>query len=671
MLQEVPDARYDRSTSGVQYNTGANLIPLPDRTKTKTQSATPAPSDLPKETCFFWYHGACRRGDDCDRFHETDPTWPISPPPGFRHYQPCILPLCPLRTDQESTKKPQVYQRRDRTMGGQADGAAFSRATTAGESPSVSDSTNTDTDMSEASEKLSTISLDAIVARDVQDGVVTQTPAEDTCKEGVIPDGEVKARQDLGSNEFDQSDYIDLSQLLSPPSTPIVQEETLLSISHPGTLRKRCPLRATESSYSSHKRIKLAESTPLDLSNFVSILERPRDMSQWDVRLPGYSLSHLTHMHSFPPQPSPVVAVNTEPTTFKLQPFDPPKGPRSSGTEPPICFFYYHKGYCKPKRGRRCDYLHNTNTPQQTVSLPLGIDNHDPTCSLPLCPVRIQSLGQLGQESKHFPANTQSLIEHEGTTHRRLSNSLAHGRPSPSPRGITTDVQRRHPRGMLDLALLKLPGVLRQRRKEQTRKIEQIQMDQGISFNIDAEARARAKKRMRRKQRRSQKQAGEDVTESLRPQMQEEDSNRQVLNNQPNTSTTQRRLLPSLAVEEEASTSAFLSPAGVEGLLQIQPPGELWPRGSIQSERIWGIKPEIAYKSHPSSTVQGFSSSLETSDVLPAPLQQVLSNGNLDMVSTVNEYPRKAQSLVTDSQSRPSALVVSHEYSQECLGLTT
>jgi hypothetical protein len=55
------------------------------------------PSGPLRETCFFWYHGTCRRGDQCNLAHELHITWPIPPPRGFVHFESCDLPLCPLR----------------------------------------------------------------------------------------------------------------------------------------------------------------------------------------------------------------------------------------------------------------------------------------------------------------------------------------------------------------------------------------------------------------------------------------------------------------------------------------------------------------------------------------------------------------------------------------------
>lgn len=61
--------------------------------------ATPATQTrgLPRETCFFWYHGDCRLGDSCIKAHEHHITWPIAIPPGLVHHKPCKLTFCPLR----------------------------------------------------------------------------------------------------------------------------------------------------------------------------------------------------------------------------------------------------------------------------------------------------------------------------------------------------------------------------------------------------------------------------------------------------------------------------------------------------------------------------------------------------------------------------------------------
>ncbi|KAH6618518.1 hypothetical protein C7974DRAFT_31522 [Boeremia exigua] len=123
-LQEVANTRHGGLSS--------NVNSMPPTNATKNQFGSPAPPGPPKETCFFWYHGTCRRGEACDRPHQLHPTWPIPPPPGFRHFQPCKLPLCPLREDLEAANKAQENQHLRRRMGGQVDGDATSRETTTG-----------------------------------------------------------------------------------------------------------------------------------------------------------------------------------------------------------------------------------------------------------------------------------------------------------------------------------------------------------------------------------------------------------------------------------------------------------------------------------------------------------------------------------------------------------
>lgn len=57
------------------------------------------PSHELKETCIFWYHGNCDRGDDCPFEHELNHNWPLARPPGYTHRWRCDLQFCPLRTD--------------------------------------------------------------------------------------------------------------------------------------------------------------------------------------------------------------------------------------------------------------------------------------------------------------------------------------------------------------------------------------------------------------------------------------------------------------------------------------------------------------------------------------------------------------------------------------------
>lgn len=50
-----------------------------------------------KESCFFWYHGTCKKsGEECDRMHAlTEPPSFIQPPPGYKHKDECFREWCP------------------------------------------------------------------------------------------------------------------------------------------------------------------------------------------------------------------------------------------------------------------------------------------------------------------------------------------------------------------------------------------------------------------------------------------------------------------------------------------------------------------------------------------------------------------------------------------------
>ena len=55
-----------------------------------------------QQTCFFWYHGKCKRNKDqrrnsgCPMRHELEnPPSMVQPPPGCVHKEPCVLEWCP------------------------------------------------------------------------------------------------------------------------------------------------------------------------------------------------------------------------------------------------------------------------------------------------------------------------------------------------------------------------------------------------------------------------------------------------------------------------------------------------------------------------------------------------------------------------------------------------
>jgi hypothetical protein len=64
-----------------------------------------------------------------------------------------------------------------------------------------------------------------------------------------------------------------------------------------------------------------------------------------------------------------------------------PKGPL---LEEKVCFFWYHKGYCRPRRGVLCPCLHTLDSDAKEVSLPDNLRFHRIDCELSLCPVRLR-----------------------------------------------------------------------------------------------------------------------------------------------------------------------------------------------------------------------------------------------------------------------------------------
>lgn len=86
----------------VQVAPRVALAPAPAPVNHHKISAVKA---LANETCFFWYHGKCKRGNMCPMLHGlTQPPSFVQPPPDYMHYVPCNLDWCPgdQRHEQET-----------------------------------------------------------------------------------------------------------------------------------------------------------------------------------------------------------------------------------------------------------------------------------------------------------------------------------------------------------------------------------------------------------------------------------------------------------------------------------------------------------------------------------------------------------------------------------------
>jgi len=82
-----------------------------------------------RETCFFWYHGTCKRGVNCPMLHRlTSPPSFVQPPPDYMHYVPCGLAWCPGDHKHEHKQEQHNHGGRDvkkiRISGGNLQGIA-------------------------------------------------------------------------------------------------------------------------------------------------------------------------------------------------------------------------------------------------------------------------------------------------------------------------------------------------------------------------------------------------------------------------------------------------------------------------------------------------------------------------------------------------------------------
>ncbi|CAO2651262.1 Nn.00g095590.m01.CDS01 [Neocucurbitaria sp. VM-36] len=535
----------------------------------------------PKETCFFWYHGNCRRGEHCGFAHETHITWPITIPLAFVHYEACTLPLCPLREDLVALKNACETRKKTNYLGGQVAGALSSRATTM-ELVSSSDGSNIGTNTSSkttANDKVVEHMAIEYGAALPGGGIAPSKSGSNLPKlksRGNHSNKAVAAMENLGSASAGSHayklptvlplsptsitmDYLDVSKAASPPPSSEYGDDVILSLSHTGTLGKRgCQLQqpSSPSEQTSNSKYTKREATP-DLSEYVSILERKRSMTHWDLKSPVYNLAitpepepmanHANSSHDLRVIPtlvsSSLFAANPHSESFKFLPrsLDPPKDPRASSDVIPICFHWYHKGHCRPKRhnGRaiRCSYTHSLDVSHLQVSLPPNITDHG-SCQLDLCPLRLQGQGA-SQWDEHGPAkekmesyNRVLNLDHEPVmvephTPVKYEPAFPEEDYNSSPRnaislaryeaGVKGPKFNKFSKKSNSKQLPKLTGVARERFKEQQRRIEHWQRDNGITLNDPETSRENlwATKKHRRQAKRQKRQERLSATTSV------------------------------------------------------------------------------------------------------------------------------------------------------------
>lgn len=255
--------------------------------------------------------------------------------------------------------------------------------------------------------------------------------------------------------------YFDLSIFTPPPALPDGDETPLLSLSHTGTLGKRGRTTSpAEQESLCNKRRKRHPKT------FESLPARELDLKQC----------------------SPLV----------------PKGPRALGGGALVCFYWYHKGHCTPKRRRnglpmKCTYAHTLDMPVTKVSLPPNIGNH-PSCSLRLCPLRaaegLQDITKQGTKE-----SMETFTKDDPVTPPRHGTAIHDA--SSSPRDCIAQA-RAYVKAPKHMQLPKLTGSNRLRFKAQKRAVENWQADKGVTL-LKTGRQLHEEKKMRRQHKRDKR----------------------------------------------------------------------------------------------------------------------------------------------------------------------
>jgi hypothetical protein len=448
---------WDRKASDNPARPGTSIALKQALTPLRQPSSTP--SDPPHEICFFWYHGTCRKGDQCKLAHESHITWPRTPPPGFVHYEPCDLPLCPLRQDLVAFMEDQKRRKPRKQLGGQLDCAALSSISRS--SPiegRSSDDESTTIDVQNHNEaniepKISLIDPNSR-ALNGQYSNSSELGSDDGSKEAAMkvnadPQQHNSTEpQDADSPTLTPSpattnmDYFDLSSITPPLPSPDRDGTPLLSLSHPGTLGKRKRMTSPKEQESPSNK-------------------RQKEQSQRNRTAPSDLL--LAHGDDLSPSNPPI-----------------PTGLRALGGGALICFYWYHKGHCHPKTRRNgvptnCKYAHTLNMPVPEVSLPPMIGDH-PSCSLPLCPLRSAG-GTQDTPKEGMKGHKMALTENAPATPPKHSNTTKGY--SFLPRDSIADA-RYLVKDPKHLQLPKLTEANRTRFEAQRRAVENRQVDNGV-----------------------------------------------------------------------------------------------------------------------------------------------------------------------------------------------
>ncbi|KAH9875052.1 hypothetical protein J1614_004540 [Plenodomus biglobosus] len=521
------------------------------------RSPPPVSSGGPKATCFLWYHGQCERGDSCPFEHKTHIAWPIVPLPGFVHAGPCGLPSFPLRSGSLSLNEQNAKHRNEMGLGAQVDGAFMSRAATVDATTDEEEHEGRpDLEAVVATNSISDLADTLEEFHDANEAVAVSATS-DQARANTDPAASLSPSPTTGNIE-----YLDMSGILSPPPANEGSDDLAALPSHSGTTSKRHytpPSPVTVTQCKRTKREYLSVHSEKCLTK--QLLPNPNTQGDLPTRLQKDPTHHL------PPKPGPGAPTiwGEDPSAYAAQlTFDPDNGlgtlikrTSSPNPAPDICFFHYHHGVCFPKRrrGRQtvCKYSHTDPAPGAKVSQPHNITNHRADCSLPLCPVRMERPNLSREIRQELRSGMVSTIQVESQEEAGPGTSLCpgHGKKnmrsyyrvmgtdnepatseqqtsikyepesseppfSSSPRDAITATRyiftkgptfNKNSRNSRALQLPKITGQARQRFKEQKKRIEQWQAENGIrpddkeTKSLNKRQRKRMKKETNRRRR--------------------------------------------------------------------------------------------------------------------------------------------------------------------------
>jgi hypothetical protein len=343
------------------------------------------------QTCFWWYHGQCRRGEKCDRAHKLFGGKTVVPPAQFdasKHR--CQLPFCSLRGDAVVGEgRDDKYNRFDVLKvydGGLEPGGQERRGKHTDEgfaiAPLVKSSVPPVPKFPFTGQGQSTaMSAPTLVLRGPSTGkaATPSTPRSLTTASSPAPSPFTIGHARMQNTSPDDDNKED-GEVCS-------EEGEIPSSSLPRTPRKRQPLPSQSTAFRS------------------TIFSSPSEQHGLPPKPPNSlttpDLGHLRNAN-IPNMP------NLPPSLLKKQ----------------ICFTYYHHGVCsgrKATRGREravCKQLHMiVPGMKQTVAWPpkLEAERHDGGCALPLCPLKKRHEREKKRETEKEEEEEKEEVDLQGT----------------------------------------------------------------------------------------------------------------------------------------------------------------------------------------------------------------------------------------------------------------